>query len=82
MTRAYRQQYEIDLRREFPRVYFQEDFNWWAGKGRELLDLHLGFETAEPWPLERVEVGPSTGSGRAARAILPRRPGKGHHPPG
>ena len=50
---AYRQQYEIDLRREFPRVYFQQDFNWWAGKGRELLVLHIGFETAEPWPLER-----------------------------
>ena len=87
---AYRQRYEIDLRREFPRVYFQPDFHWWAGKGRELLDLHLGFETAEPWPLERVEsnaahvdppaarpepvegpaVRPSTGSGRAGRAIL------------
>ena len=53
---AYRQRYEVDLRREFPRVYFQEDFAWWAGKGRELLDLHLGFETAEPWPLERVDV--------------------------
>ena len=52
---AYRQQYEIDLRREFPRVYFQEDFNWWAGKGQELLDLHIGFETAEPWPLERQD---------------------------
>ena len=50
---AYRQRFEIDLRREFPRVYFQEDFAWWAGKGRELLDLHLGFETAEPYPLER-----------------------------
>ena len=54
---AYRQRYEIDLRREFPRVHFQEDFHWWAGKGRELLDLHLGFETAEPWPLERNDVG-------------------------
>ena len=53
---AYRQQYEIDLRREFPRVYFQEDFQWWAGKGRELLDLHIGFETAEPWPLERRDM--------------------------
>ena len=52
---AYRQRFEIDLRREFPRVYFQEDFHWWAGKGRELLDLHLNFETADPWPLERVE---------------------------
>ncbi len=50
---AYRQKFEVDLRREFPRVYFQEDFAWWAGQGRELLDLHLNFETAEPWPLER-----------------------------
>ena len=52
---AYRQQYEVDLRREFPRVYFQEDFAWWAQQGRALLDLHLEFETAEPWPLERVD---------------------------
>ena len=34
-------------------MYFQEDFDWWAQQGRELLDLHLGFETADPWPLER-----------------------------
>jgi len=52
---AYRQKYEVDLRREFPRVYFQEDFAWWASKGQELLDLHLGFETAEPYPLERQD---------------------------
>ena len=54
---AYRQRYEVDLRREFPRVYFQEDFAWWAQKGRELLDWHLGFETVEPWPLERNDAG-------------------------
>ena len=52
---AYRQRYEVDLRREFPRVYFHDDFTWWAQQGHELLDLHLGFETAEPWPLERVD---------------------------
>ena len=52
---AYRQQYEVDLRREFPRVYFQDDFVWWAQQGQALLDLHLGFETAEPWPLERLD---------------------------
>ena len=52
---AYRQRYEVDLRREFPRVYFQEDFAWWTQQGRELLDLHLGFETHEPWPLERQD---------------------------
>ena len=52
---AYRQRYEVDLRREFPRVYFQEDLTWWAQQGRELLDLHLGFEKADPWPLERYD---------------------------
>ena len=50
---AYLQQYEVDLNREFPRLYFQEDFAWWVEQGQALLDLHLGFETAEPWPLER-----------------------------
>ena len=52
---AYRHRYEVDLRREFPRAYFQEDFAWWAQQGRELLDLHLGFDTADPWPLQRVD---------------------------
>ena len=52
---AYRQHYDVDLRRDFPRVYFQDDFAWWAQQGRALLDLHLEFETAEPWPLERVD---------------------------
>ena len=63
---AYRQRYEVDLRREFPRVVFQEDFAWWAQQGRELLDLHIGFETAEPWPLERVDKDGVT----PTRAIL------------
>ncbi len=52
---TYRQRYEVDLRREFPRVFFQDDFAWWAQQGRELLDLHIGFETAGPWPLERQD---------------------------
>ena len=52
---AYRERYEVDLRREFPRVYFQDDFAWWAQQGRELLELHIGFEAADPWPLERQD---------------------------
>ena len=52
---AYRQRYEVDLRREFPRVYFQDDFLWWAQHGQALLDLHVGFETVEPCPLQRVD---------------------------
>ena len=63
---AYRQQYEVDLRREFPRVYFQDDFAWWTQQGQQLLDLHLGFETAEPWSLERADKDGVT----PVRAIL------------
>ena len=67
---AYRERYEIDLRREFPRVYFQDDFAWWVQQGQELLDLHIGFETAEQWPLERLDQDGVT----PTRAIL--RPDK------
>ena len=63
---AYLQEYGVDLRREFPRVHFQEDFAWWAQQGRELLDLHLGFETVEPCPLQRVDKDGVT----SKRAIL------------
>ena len=70
---AYRQRYEVDLRREFPRVYFQEDFVWWTQQGRELLDLHLGFETHEPWPLERQDKA----GVEPKRALLRADKGKG-----
>ena len=37
--------------------------------GRELLELHIGFEDVEPYALERVDkVAPSTGSGRTGSA--------------
>ena len=62
---AYRQEYRVDLLREFPRLPFYHDFPTWKQMGQELLDLHIGFEDAEPYPLERVDTVPSTGSGRA-----------------
>ena len=72
---AYRQRYEIDLRREFPRVYFQTDFAEFARLGRELLDLHIGFESVEPWELERRDVGannhsPLRGASTPPKTIL------------
>ena len=67
---VYRHEYRVDLLREFPRLPFYHDFPVWKQMGQELLDLHIGFEEAEPYPLERVGLGPSTGSGRAARVIL------------
>ena len=52
---AYQQRYEVDLLREFPRLHFYQEFAPWAGWGRKLLDLHIEFEDAEPYPLERVD---------------------------
>jgi predicted helicase len=49
---AYRQKYEINLKREFPRIPFYEDFWKWAKWGAALMDLHLNYETVEPYPLE------------------------------
>lgn len=51
---AYRKKYELNLKREFPRIPFYENFAQWAAWGKELMDLHIGYETVEPWPLELV----------------------------
>ena len=50
---AYRHEYAVDLLREFPRLPLYPDFHHWAEMGQKLLDLHIGFESAEPFPLER-----------------------------
>ena len=53
----YREKYAIDLTRDFPRLPFHDDFSEWVVLGQELLDLHIDFEKAEPYPLKRVKRG-------------------------
>ncbi len=55
---VYRYDYGNDLLREFPRLPLYHEFDIWARMGQQLLDLHLGFESADPYPLERVEKSP------------------------
>jgi predicted helicase len=50
---AYRAKYEINLKRDFPRLPFYENFRQWAKWGKALMDLHLGYEQAAPFPLTR-----------------------------
>jgi predicted helicase len=54
---AYRTKYEINLKREFPRLPFYADFHQWAAWGKALMELHLNYETIEPYGLRRVDVG-------------------------
>ena len=62
---AYRDKYAIDLLREFPRLPFYDDFATWVDMGQRLLDLHIGFESVEPFGLAREDL-----DGDAKRVIL------------
>lgn len=53
---AYRKKYELNLKREFPRIPFYDNFRKWAGMGKRLIGEHLTYEIAEPWPIERVDT--------------------------
>ncbi|CAN7572157.1 type ISP restriction/modification enzyme [Pararhizobium sp. LjRoot238] len=53
---VYRETYQQNLKREFPRIPFYPDFWAWAGWGKRLMDLHIGYETVEPWPLTRLDM--------------------------
>jgi predicted helicase len=56
MIRVYRTKYAQNLKREFPRIPFYTDFWRWSDWGRELLALHVGYDTAEPWPLTQAHI--------------------------
>lgn len=57
---AYRKKYELNLKREFPRIPFYENFWQWARWGKKLMDMHINYETATPYILQEVtrEVKP------------------------
>jgi predicted helicase len=51
----YREKYAQNLQREFPRIPLYPNFSRWRDWGDKLLDLHVGYEKAEPFPLIRVD---------------------------
>ena len=53
---VYRHDYAVDLLREFPRLPLYHHWDAWVKMGRELLELHIGFEGVEPYPLERYDT--------------------------
>ena len=48
----YCERYADNLRLELPRIPFAPDFWVFSKAGRQLATLHLGYEQAEPYPLE------------------------------
>jgi predicted helicase len=59
---AYRQKYELNLKREFPRLPFYDDFHQWVSWGKQLMDLHINYETVEPYALKRIDLPSSENS--------------------
>lgn len=51
---AYRKKYELNLKREFPRIPFYKDFKKWSDWGKALMDLHLNSETVKPFKLKDI----------------------------
>uniref|UniRef100_UPI0032202037 type ISP restriction/modification enzyme n=1 Tax=Rudaea sp. TaxID=2136325 RepID=UPI0032202037 len=64
--------YAQNLKREFPRIPFHADFWQWAAWGRELMELHIGYESVAPWPLARLDVPDEKArkNGAAPKALL------------
>ena len=52
----YRVKYAQNLKREFPRIPMYPDFWQWSAWGKTLMDLHIGYEQVEPWPLKRIDI--------------------------
>jgi predicted helicase len=52
----YREKYALNLKREFPRIPFYKDFWQWANWGKELMDLHIGYESVTPAKLKRIDI--------------------------
>ncbi len=51
---AYRKKYELNLKRDFPRLPFYDDFQQWAEWGKKLIKMHIEYEKAKPYPLKVV----------------------------
>ncbi|MFZ5486105.1 MAG: type ISP restriction/modification enzyme [Pseudomonadota bacterium] len=76
---VYRDKYAQNLRREFPRIPLYADFWRWADWGRELMALHVGYESAPPFALTRHDT-PDTAAraaGLAPKVLLKSDPAAG-----
>ena len=76
---VYREKYALNLKREFPCIPFYTDFWQWKDWGKELLDLHIGYEQVTPYKLKRTNIPDekSRKAGMAPKAILKADKGDG-----
>ncbi|MBI5475449.1 MAG: N-6 DNA methylase [Ignavibacteriales bacterium] len=69
---AYRKKYEINLKREFPRIPLYDDFWKWSAWGKQLMDLHVNYEKAKPYALSLSFPNASIGNPERGKKLDPR----------
>jgi predicted helicase len=76
---VYRATYAQNLKRELPRIPLYPDFRQWAGWGKRLMDLHIGYEGVDPWPVTRTDAPDTKASaaGVSPKVILKSDPDSG-----
>jgi predicted helicase len=52
----YRIKYELNLKRDFPRIPFYNNFYKWAAWGKALMDLHINYENEKLYPLKEINL--------------------------
>jgi predicted helicase len=69
---VYRETYAINLKREFPRIPLYPDFHLWAKWGEQLMELHIHYESAPPWPLVRTNLvdAKAVAAGQSPKPVL------------
>ena len=52
----YKTKYAANLRRELPHIPYTMDFWSFSKAGKQLADLHLNYEDAKEYPLDKIET--------------------------
>ncbi len=75
----YREKYAQNLKREFPRIPFYPDFWRWADWGEQLMQLHIGYESVQPFALTRHDEADAKAraAGMAPKVLLKSDPTAG-----
>ena len=60
---TYRTEFAADLKKMLPRIPKVSDFAGFSAAGRKLADLHIGYESVEPYPLNELVNGSADDSG-------------------
>ena len=67
---VYREKYDLNLKRNFPRIPFYPDIASWAAWGKQLMTMHIGFQGVKPWPVKRVDKPGKRAAGTQPKPIL------------